>query len=135
MDTDNSPARQTLLDSGSAEQAATPNPLQHVSFSAAEYAAAAEGTSSNFDTPQVRSSKGLDLLWLCHSPLFINMRCWGYVVRLSWASQWPFRALRCRLSAVMASLVGLPGSPHCNAQRQGTLLLLDTLRAACAHEC
>ena len=54
MDPDKSAARQTLLGSGSAEHAATPNPLQHVSFSAADYAAAAEGTSSNFATVQVR---------------------------------------------------------------------------------
>lgn len=58
MNTDNSPARQTLLGSSSPEQAATPNPLQHVSFSAAEYAAAAEGTSSNLATLQVRWADG-----------------------------------------------------------------------------
>lgn len=133
MDTDKLPARQTLLDSGSAEQAAMPNPLQHVSFSAADYAATAEGTSSNFDTPQVRSSKGLDLLWLSPSPL-VNMRCWG-LCRPPFVGQ-PVAIQSFEVSPV--SRDGITGgiawvqAPLCNAQRQETLLFLDTLRAACA---
>jgi hypothetical protein len=134
MDTDKSPARQTLLDSGSAEQAATPNPLQHVSFSTAEYAAAAEGTSSNFDTPQVRSSRGLDLLWLCRSLLIVTCLAGA----MSSTGQ-PVAIQSSEVSPV--SRDGITGgiawvqAPHCDAHRQETLLLLDTLRAACAHEC